>query len=197
MHHRACGNTGGVTASAPCEDLRARRSGQENAYRGSDIASPRLNLCYVEVFNTTLSRTFRSRNERAGRCTPATRMPTARWVACARCRRRCAAEPEGVARGRCLSPQFLNSESQSSLKSLRAEDSRYQKSRYETGQSLGATALVLWTLLIQNVLILEFKCNLKSLRAEDSRYQKSRTRLDKVSAPPLSLSLPSHTWTTP
>jgi hypothetical protein len=103
----------------------------------------RVNLCYVEVFNTTLSRTFRSRNVRTGRCTPATRMPTARWVACARCRRRCAAEPEGVARGRCLSPQFLNSESQSSLKSLRAEDSRYQKSRYETGQSFGATTFSL------------------------------------------------------
>jgi hypothetical protein len=109
--------------------------------------------------------------------------------------------PPAVRRGaggcRARAVSFNCFSTQSNLKSLRAEESRYQKSRYETGQSLGATALVLWTLLIQNVLILEFKCNLKSLRAEDSRYQKSRTRLDKVSAPPLSLSLPSHTWTTP
>jgi hypothetical protein len=110
--------------------------------------------------------------------------------------------PPAVRRGaggcRARAVSFTCFSTQSNLKSLRAEDSRYQKSRYETGQSLGATALVLLTLLIQNVLILEFKrSNLKSLRAEDSRYQKSRTRLDKVSAPPLSLSLPSHTWTTP
>ena len=65
--------------------------------------------------------------------------------------------PPAVRRGaggcRARAVSFNCFSTQSNLKSLRAEDSRYQKSRYETGQSLGATALVLWTLLIQNVLM--------------------------------------------